>query len=302
MLWSIAVIIFRSVGNTISAFVVTPAKNLIAVILFVLVCIFSGVPLWYDGLSEFEYYRLIISGSLGMGVADLLFLYSLNKIGANRIAILNTLEPFVVLLMAYLVLGGENELPNITQLVGFIIISGSVLSIALEKSVAKDIDSKSYYQGILLMISAISISGFGIVLMKPVLAKLYELGQVENSQFNSYQLLLWGSMLRLLPGVLITIFVLLSKKNWKDLLRPAMNRGIGLKLLLASGLGTFFALNFWIMGYASMDKTALTSILGQMSAIFIIILARIFLKETITKVRIISMCVAFLGVVLVVTG
>ena len=76
MFWSIAVIIFRSVGNTISAFVVTPAKNLIAMMLFAGVCLFTGVPVWYDGLSNSDCYRLIISGCLGMGIAHLLFLYS----------------------------------------------------------------------------------------------------------------------------------------------------------------------------------------------------------------------------------
>ena len=149
------------------------------------------------------------------------------------------------------------------------------------------------------MVLAISISAFGIVLMKPV---LFKLGQINNSLYSPYQLLLWGSMLRLLPGVLITIIVLLLQKNWKGLLVPAMNKDIGVKLLIASGLGTFFALNFWIIGYAYMEETALTSILGQMSAIFIIILARIFLKERITTIRIISMCIAFFGVILVITG
>ena len=51
-----------------------------------------------------------------------------------------------------------------------------------------------------------------------------------------------------------------------------------------------------------MEETALTSILGQMSAVFIIILARVFLGETITTVRIISMCVAFFGLILVIMG
>tara|TARA_X000001036_G_scaffold192241_1_gene181294 strand:- start:1313 stop:2245 length:933 start_codon:yes stop_codon:yes gene_type:complete len=295
--WSIAVIIFKSVGNTVSSFVITPAKNFIAIILFFLVCVFTQVPVWYNGLMPSEYFRLILSGCLGMGIADLLFLYSLNKIGANRIAIVNTLEPFAVLLMSFIVL--NETIPNPIQSLGFLIISGAVLSIALEKSPKKDIDSKSYYQGILLMVLAISISAFGIVLMKPI---LFKLGQVSHPDYNSYQLLLWGSMLRLLPGVLITIIILFSKRDWKALLAPAMNKDIGLRLLIASGLGTFFALNFWIIGYAYMEETALTSILGQMSAIFIIILARIFLKETITTIRIISMCLAFIGVVLVVAG
>ena len=91
MFWSIAVIIFKSVGEKVSAFVITPVKNIVAIILFMILCVFTGVPIWYDGLSDLGYRNLIISGCLGMGVADLLFLYSLNKIGANRIAILNTL-------------------------------------------------------------------------------------------------------------------------------------------------------------------------------------------------------------------
>ena len=295
--WSIAVIIFKSVGDKVSSFVITPAKNFIAIILFGIVCVFTQVPIWYDGLLSSDYFRLIVSGCLGMGIADLLFLYSLNKIGANRIAIVNTLEPFAVLLMSFIVL--KEAVPNMIQSVGFLIISLAVLSIALENSPKKDIDSKSYYQGILLMVLAISISSFGIVLMKPV---LFKLGQVNSSIYNPYQLLLWGSMLRLLPGVLITIIILLLQKNWRELLAPAINRDVGLRLLVASGLGTFFALNFWIIGYAYMKETALTSILGQMSAIFIIILARIFLKETITTVRIVSMCIAFIGVVFVVSG
>ena len=79
------------------------------------------------------------------------------------------------------VLGGKNELPNTTQLLGFIIISASVLSIALEKSSAKDVNRKSYYQGIILMICAILISSFGIVLMKPILHGLGDMGDLEIS-------------------------------------------------------------------------------------------------------------------------
>ena len=297
LFWSIAVVVFKSVGNTISSFVITPAKNFIAIILFGLVCLFAQVPIWYDGLLPFEYWKLIISGCLGMGIADLLFLYSLNKIGANRVAIVNTLEPFIVLLMSFIFL--KESIPNIFQLLGFLIISSAVLCIALEKSPEKDLVERSYFQGISLMVLAITISAFGIVLMKPV---LFKLGQVSDSAYNPYQLLLWGSMVRLLPGVLVTIAILLMQKNWKDLLVPAMNFNIGSRLLIASGLGTFFALNFWIIGYAYMEETALTSILGQMSAIFIIVLARIFLKEKITTFRIIAMCIAFFGVILVILG
>ena len=287
--WSVAVIIFKSVGNRVSPFVITPAKNVIAIFIFGLITIFTSVPIWYDGLLTSDYYRLIVSGCLGMGVADLMFLYSLNKIGANRIAIINTLEPSFVLILSFFILG---VWMNTTQLIGFLIISGAVLMIAMEKSSRKDIDSTTYYKGILLMICAIAFSSTGIIIMKPVLNKLT----------HSVELQIWATMFRLFPGVLITVLILLMKKDCKELLLPIMNKNIASKLLLASGLGTFFALIFWIVGYSNIPNPALASILGQMSAVFIIILARIYLKEIITPIRVISMCIAFFGMALVVTG
>ena len=128
--------------------------------------------------------------------------------------------------------------------------------------------------------------------MKPVLDKLT----------HSVELQVWATMFRLFPGVLITVIILLLKKDCKELLLPIMNKNIASKLLLASGLGTFFALIFWIIGYSNIVNPALASILGQMSAIFIIILARIYLKEIITPVRILSICISFFGMLLVVTG
>ena len=92
------------------------------------------------------------------------------------------------------------------------------------------------------------------------------------------------------------------KKDCKELLVPIMNKNIASKLLLASGLGTFFALIFWIISYSNITNPAVASILGQMSAIFIIILARVYLKEIITPVRILSICIAFFGMLLVVIG
>ena len=287
--WSVAVIIFKSVGNRVSPFVITPTKNVIAIFLFGLITIFTSVPIWYDGLLITDYYRLIISGCLGMGIADLMFLYSLNKIGANRIAIINTLEPSFVLILSFFILG---VWMNTTQLIGFLIISGAVLMITMEKSSRKDIDSTTYYKGILLMICAISFSSTGIIIMKPVLDKLT----------HSVELQVWAAMFRLFPGVLTTVIILLLKKDCKELLLPIMNKNIASKLLLASGLGTFFALIFWIVGYSNIPNPALASILGQMSAVFIIILARIYLKEVITPIRVISMCIAFFGMALVVTG
>ena len=71
------------------------------------------------------------------------------------------------------------------------------------------------------------------------------------------------------------------------------------KILLSSGLGTFIALSFWIIGYANIDKPPVASIIGQTSVVFITVFAWIILKERISKLRIISMVIAMTGVFLI---
>ena len=71
------------------------------------------------------------------------------------------------------------------------------------------------------------------------------------------------------------------------------------RILIGSGLGTFIALSFWIIGYANIEKPPIASIICQTSVIFITILSLVILKERISRVRIISMFIAIAGVILI---
>ena len=94
--------------------------------------------------------------------------------------------------------------------------------------------------------------------------------------------------------------IFLFQKNKETLLRPLKENSKVLgKILLSSGLGTFIALSFWIIGYANIEKPPIASIIGQTSVIFITILSWMILKEKISKVRILSMIIAILGVLLI---
>ena len=94
--WSIAVIIFKSASKSLSPLLITALKNTIALFLFIVFFLIYGIPLWYDGFTTNDYIKIIISGCLGMGFGDILFIYALSKIGANRIAIINCFEPAVI--------------------------------------------------------------------------------------------------------------------------------------------------------------------------------------------------------------
>ena len=221
-----------------------------------------------------------------MGIGDILFIYALSQIGANRVAIINCFEPGVIYFFSIIMLGTALTLQ---QFIGFIIVVVSILIISYEKD-NSDIEKKIKQRGLLLQIIAVLLSSFGIVLIKPVLSKIN----------NSIHIQLWVTAFRLFPGFIVAwIVFFLQKNNYSDWIAIKKNSKVLWKILLSSGLGTFIALSFWIIGYANIDKPPVASIIGQTSVIFITILSWLILKEKISTLRITSIFAAILGVVLI---
>ena len=282
--WSIAVIIFKSASEEISPFLITALKNTIATICFLFLFYFTDISIWYDGFDKLDYFKILVSGILGMGLADVIFLYALSKIGANRIALINCFEPVVIYILSFLFL---NTVLSNQQFFGFMIVVIAILIINYEKDM-DDINPNLNRQGIMLQITAVVLSSIGIVLIKPVLSKV-------SGQIN---IQLWVTAFRLLPGVFVAWIIFLFQKNKIKLLQPLKKSSILKKIIISSGLGTFVALSFWIIGYANIKHPPVASILGQTSVIFIIFLSWVFLKEKITSIRLIAMFFALVGVCL----
>ena len=283
--WSIAVIIFKSASKTLSPILITALKNSIALFSFLLLFIFLDIPIWYGDFEYSDYFKIFISGILGMGIGDILFIYALSQIGANRIAIMNCFEPAVIYCFSILFLG---TILTLQQLTGFAIVIISLLIISSENDL-QEIDPLIKKQGMIIQIIAILLSSFGIVLIKPVLEKTTD----------SISMQLWVTAFRLFPGFIVAWIVFALQKNKLLILEPLLKSKMILKIIVSSGLGTFIALSFWIIGYANIEKPPVASIIGQTSVIFIIILSYIFLKEKISKVRVISILFAICGVLLI---
>ena len=283
--WSIAVIIFKSASNKLSPLLITALKNTIALLCFIVFFIIADIPIWYDKLNNIDYLKIIISGFLGMGLGDILFIYALSQIGANRIAIINCFEPAVIYFFSIILLG---TILTMQQLIGFLIVIISILIITYEKDI-DDIDPAIKRKGMLIHIFSILLSSFGIVLIKPVLSKINNIIHVQ----------LWITAFRLFPGFIIAWIIFLFQKNKWTLLQPLKQSDVLWKIIISSGLGTFIALNFWILGYANIEKPPIASIIGQTSAVFIVVLSFIILKERISKLRIVSILTAIIGVVLI---
>ena len=283
--WSVAVIIFKSASKLLSPFLITALKNSIALINFIVFFLLFDIPLWYDGFSNTDYIKIVVSGILGMGIGDILFIYALSKIGANRVAIINCFEPAIIYCFSILILG---TILTTQQLIGFIIVIISLLIISYENDI-KDINPHLKKKGIIIQLTAIFLSSLGIVLIKPVLSKVSD----------SITIQLWVTAFRLFPGFIVAWLIFFFQKNKLIQLQPLKKSSMIIKMIFSSGLGTFIALSFWIIGYANIEKPPIASIIGQTSVIFIIILSFIFLKEKISKMRIVSILFALCGVVLI---
>tara|TARA_B100000131_G_scaffold107422_1_gene104181 strand:- start:1000 stop:1905 length:906 start_codon:yes stop_codon:yes gene_type:complete len=284
LFWSIAVVIFKSLTQKISPFLVNALKNTIALACFIITLSLLKIPLLNLTFTSEEYIKFIISGLLGMGIADAIFIYSLSKIGANRIAILNCFEPIAVYCFTFFLLGTSL---SILESIGFIIVIISILVISYEKD-QDDIDPKVKKQGILLQICAILCSALSMVMIKDIL-------NLHRSDINS---IIWIAVFRLFIGFIASWTIFLCLKNKRTLLTAIKEKTIIIKIITSSVFGTFMALGCWMMGQAYIEKLPLASILGQTALIFIIIFSWIFLNEKITKVRIIASAFALLGVFL----
>ena len=284
--WSIAVIIFKSASNELSPLLITALKNTIALMCFFIVFILFDIPIWYSGFENIDYIKIIISGCLGMGIADILFITALSKIGANRVAIINCFEPAVIYCFSTLILG---TILTLQQLIGFSIVIISILVISYEKDKI-EINRKFKLEGIMIQISAVLLSSFGIVLIKPLLSTIN----------HSITLQIWVTVFRLVPGFLLSWIIFMFTSNKLYSLKPLNKSILMWKILISSGLGTFMALSFWIIGYANIEKPPIASIIGQSSTIFVLILSYFILKENITKFRIAAMFLACFGVILII--
>ena len=288
ILWSITVTIVKPISNNVSPFLINPIKNSIGLLLFFISFIIFDISLWYNGLSREEYMIILFSGALGMFLGDTIFIYALNKIGANRVAIVDAFSPVIIFSYSFLLL--PNQELNKMQIIGFIITILGLLILTYENDY-KDIDYKVKRFGILLVLGAMMCTGFGIVYLKKVL-------NIINQNGYDIKLNLWITAFRLIPGVILSWILFVFQKNRIQLIQPIKNKTNFIPLLIASIIGPFLALGFWILGYAFIAKPSVASIISQTSVIFIVLLSWFFLKEKITSLRIISMICVFLGVIL----
>ena len=274
--WSSGVIFFHVSGRVLGSLQISLLKNIIGVIGFIGFLIVQG-----DGFPLFTHHELwimIISGAFGVAVGDLFFLASLRRLGAGLNAIVSTAYSPTIFLLAFFMFG---EVISIQAYFGGVLVIAGIIIGTLE--IPKNRSRENIALGVLYGFTAQALTAFSVLLLKPIM-EIHPVVPIALVRFSI--------------GAALSIGFLVFAKGL-----PALGQTIkqGFKhppLILGSILGTFLSVIFWLAGY-KYTLAGRAAIYNQLSTIFIILMAAIFLKEAMTRRKWLAVCCAFFGALLV---
>jgi len=279
--WAVAVILFKKSGETVHPLALNLFKNSLAFVLFIPTIYFFGGTLFYPSSAE-NYCLLLISGILGIGIGDTLFLKSLNLLGAGFYSIVGCLYSPSIIILSFFWL---SESMTLLQIIGASLIVSAVLTAATKKGMG-DISKRNLVLGILYAVLAHVISAIGIVMIK----ELLELSPI-----------LWVTEIRLFSGIIFLLIAVLIRKDRRDVIL-SLNRAKSWGYTISgSFIGAYLAMIFWLAGM-KYTQASIAAALNQTANIFVFILAVILLKETINFQRVVGILLAIAGAIMVTFG
>ena len=275
--WALAVILMRRSGEALPAFELNLFKNCFGFLLFIpTILLVNGLTL--PVYSATDLILVLLSGLIGIALADTWYLKALNLIGASRTGIVSSLfSPFVILLSAIFL--GERLLP--WQWLGFVFVMAGVLLVTwrVNRSVVDVADVK---KGVAYAVGAVFMMAVGIVMVKEIL---------ETRPF------LWTVELRFIGGVAGMFIYILIRKQWHNVKQKFRQPQPWGTIMLASFLGAYLALLLWMAGYKMVDASV-ASVLNATNVAFIVLLAWLMLGERINQRKLVGLGLTLGGVII----
>ena len=268
--WGVSVIFFKR-SEAASAQAVNLFKNTTACVLLGATLLATGGHFPRDRSPE-DWVRIIVSGVLGLAVADMLFLAALRRLGAGMMSIVDcTYAPFVVLFSVFLL----GEKPGPSFVLGAALVVGGLFAASsgggdtLRQAATL---ARTHLGSVMLGVASIAIMALGIVIAKPVLDR----SSLVETTFT-----------RMAAGaVSLAIFVLL-RRDRVETFRVFLPQKVWINLVPAAFLGTYVSMLLWLGGM-KYTSASVASVLNQLSVVFTLILARVWLHEPLTTRRMIG--------------
>ena len=274
--WSSAVILFDVSSKKMDSFQLNVLKNFVGVFGFILTIIILSVPI--PIFSQHEIIILFFSGVIGVAIADLLFLDSLRRIGSGLSAVVATIYSPSIFIIAYLLFGEIVRFQ--TYIGGILVITGIIIATYKLPQIVKNND---LYIGIIFGVFAQIFTAYSVLLVVPIM---------ENNP------IIYIALIRFSIGLIVTAAVLVYRSGIYGLFYT-LKEGLGnTTILIAAILGTYLSVIFWLAGF-KYTLAGRAAIYNQLSTIFIIIMAVLFLKETMNVKKWIGITLSIIGAILV---
>lgn len=275
-----AVILMRVSGFQIAPYPLNFFKNCVTVLLIAAVLLVLGESWWPD-LQPEELVRLVISAVLGISVADTMIAAALNRLGASLQALADCAYAPSIVLVGLLMFG---EMLSMWELIGgVLVVSGVFVGAAMTAEIKHPRD---LWAGIALAACAHIIMAVGILMVRDIYREI-SIVWVTGFRFlvASLVMMLWAAIRypRALRTHLFVGFV--RRDTWRTMVPMAI-------------LGPFLATLCWVGGFKYLTAGR-AAIYNQLSTVFIILLAYVFLKERFTVRKAIGTALALAGSLLV---
>ena len=270
--WSCGVIFFEIAGRVLNSLQISLLKNIVGVLGFISFIILQGDP-FPDFIGQ-EYFILIISGIIGVAIGDIFFLASLRRIGSSLSAIVSTGYTISIFILAFLMFG--EVISFISYLGGVLVILGVVIG-----TIDRDLERtpKEILYGVSFGLLANLCTAYSVLLLRPIM-DVHPVVPIALIRFSI--------------GMIISAFGILYL-NGKLALRETILKGFSNYNLLAGAFfGTFLSVIFWLAGF-KYTLAGRAAIYNQLSTIFIILLASVFLNQQMTKRKWVAVSLALMG-------
>lgn len=279
ILWSLSLVMFKSIPE-LPAIRVNLVKNLLS-----LACLLPTFWIAEGRLmptvDATQMGPLIVSGLIGIGIADALVLAALRQMPAGFVSLLEcTYAPFVLLLsLAFL-----DERLDQNQLLGVTLVLTASL-VASFRGWMHTSTRKVVY-GIGIMVIAIFLIAVSIIIVKPIyqVAGFWDIVVIRMIAGCMGSAILFGFFREPIP--------------LRRLLGHWQQRAL---FWTACFFASYLGLVTWLAGYKYISAS-LASVLNQTSTIFTLILAAVFLKERLNRRGYFAVVLASIGIVLISLG
>ena len=274
--WSSAVILFDISTKNFTAIQLNVLKNFIGVFGFILTIILFSIP--SPNFSQQDIFTLALSGFLGILIADGLFLESLRRLGSGISAVVSTIYTPTVFIIAFILF---NETTNLYSYIGGVLVLGGITISVFQP--LQTIKKRDLYIGILFGIMANILTAYSVLIIKPIMK--------NNS-------VVYVALYRFSIGLFLGIIINLVKSGTKTVIQKFKQGLTNQYVVFGAILGTYLSVIFWLAGY-KYTLAGRAAIYNQLSTVFIIILARVFLKEPMTSNKIVGVSLAIFGAMIV---